>query len=96
LNSLEAINDLFDKRGAIYCDRPRLIFGGELVGAGQLLAMNSCGPQWRAHRKLAHAVFNGAAVKKYHGTLEDIAALLNRALLDSPQDYYAHVRLSVC
>ena len=95
LNSLETINDLFDKRGNIYSDRPPLIFGGELVGAGKLISLLPYGPQWRAHRKLAQAGFSAAAVKKYHSTLEDIAAMLNKSLLDSPQEYYAHIRLSV-
>ncbi len=30
LNSLDDAIELFDKRSAIYSDRPRLVFGGEM------------------------------------------------------------------
>ena len=36
LNSMDAINDLLDKRGDIYSCRPTLTMGGELVGLDQV------------------------------------------------------------
>lgn len=36
LNSLDDTIELFDKRSAIYSDRPRLVFGGEMFGLNLL------------------------------------------------------------
>ena len=36
LNSMKAINDLLEKKGSIYSDRPSFTVVGELMGLGQV------------------------------------------------------------
>ena len=109
LNSMKTINDLLDKRGEIYSDRPVFTVVGELMGLGQVklrlnrnLWRDSCcaqslpllpyGKEWRECRKLAHVALSATAIKKYHRTQEDMAALLNKALLQDPTNFFSHVR----
>ncbi|OCH86990.1 cytochrome P450 [Obba rivulosa] len=95
LNILEAINELFDRRASNYFHRPASVVGGELMHLNeQSMIFMPYGPEWRAHRKLAHAALNPAQVKGYHTLQEDIAALFAKALVDTPHDFYSHVRVS--
>ncbi|KAG5650435.1 hypothetical protein H0H81_012286 [Sphagnurus paluster] len=52
------------------------------------------GKEWREHRKLAHIALSPTALKEYHAIQEDLSALLNQALLDNPEDFSAHIRLT--
>ncbi|OCH92010.1 cytochrome P450 [Obba rivulosa] len=94
LNSLEAMNELFDKRANNYSTRPNFVFAGELMGLNQTVTMMPYGQEWRALRKLAHTALSPAQVKKYHGMEEDVAALLCTHLLESPERFSDHVRTS--
>lgn len=51
------------------------------------------GPEWRAHRRLAHIALSPAAVRKFHRAQEDIAALFFQGLLNTPDDFFALMRL---
>ena len=53
------------------------------------------GDEWRAQRKLAHHALSPSAVKRYHAVQEDLAALLGQQLLNTPEDFFSHVRLWV-
>ena len=44
LNSMDAVNDLLDKRGDIYSCRPTLTMGGELVGFDQVTSSEASVP----------------------------------------------------
>ncbi|KAJ6489644.1 cytochrome P450 [Mycena vitilis] len=92
VNTLEAVSDLLDKRGNIYSHRPEFTVVGELMALGQSMPLLPYGNEWRAHRKLAHVALSQNAVKQYHELQEDLAALLNKAMLDRPDDFFAHVR----
>ena len=46
-------------------------------------------------RKLAHNALSPGAVKKYHIIQEDLAALLSKLMLEDPQGFFDHIRLSV-
>ncbi|KAK7044190.1 hypothetical protein VNI00_007910 [Paramarasmius palmivorus] len=94
LNSLNAINDLLDRRGNIYSHRPILTVGGELMGIDQTTVFMPHGPQWREHRRLAHTALNPTAVKQYHNTQQRIATLLCKGLLDRPEDFHSLARLA--
>ena len=48
---------------------------------------------WRLHRKLTHTAFGQESVKKYYTAQEDIAVLLNVALIDEPEHFVDHIRL---
>ncbi|KAF5370376.1 hypothetical protein D9758_006898 [Tetrapyrgos nigripes] len=94
LNTMEAITDLFDKRGNTYSHRPVFTVVGELMALGQSMPLLPYGTEWRAHRKLAHVALNQNAVKVYHSAQEDLAVLLSKALVDKPENFFSHVRLA--
>ncbi|KAG5729746.1 O-methylsterigmatocystin oxidoreductase [Termitomyces sp. T112] len=94
LNTLEVIEDLCDKRAAIYSNRPLFTVVSELMGLGQSIPLLPYGKKWRELRKMAHAALSLSATKKYHTTQEDLSALLNLALLNDPADFFSHVRLA--
>ncbi|KZT25793.1 hypothetical protein NEOLEDRAFT_340771 [Neolentinus lepideus HHB14362 ss-1] len=81
-------------RAGIYSHRPQFVVAGELMGLNQSLPLLSYGPEWRLQRKLAAVVLNPTAIKKYHNVQEDVAALLNKDLLTSPEDFMKHIRLA--
>ncbi|EMD35960.1 hypothetical protein CERSUDRAFT_115908 [Gelatoporia subvermispora B] len=94
LNSLQAMNDLLDKRGNNNSHRPISIYGGELLGLNESVVFLPYGEEWRAQRKLAHMALSSTAIKQYCSMQEDIAAILAKDLLDSPDDFFASVRMS--
>ncbi|EMD35959.1 hypothetical protein CERSUDRAFT_115906 [Gelatoporia subvermispora B] len=94
LNSLQAMNDLLDKRGSNNSHRPISVYGGELLGQNESVVYLPYGEEWRAHRKLAHMALSSTAIKQYHSMQEDIAATLAKDLLDSPEDFFASVRMN--
>ncbi|KAJ3552582.1 hypothetical protein NM688_g4079 [Phlebia brevispora] len=94
LNSMKGIIDLLEKRATMYSDRPSFTVVGELMGLGQSMPLLSYDDEWRAHRKLAHNALSPSAVRRYHTTQEDLAALLGQQLLNEPEDFFTHVRLA--
>ncbi|KAL5536470.1 hypothetical protein ACEPAF_292 [Sanghuangporus sanghuang] len=94
LNSLEAINDLLDKRGNNYSHRPIFTVAGELMGLGQSMPLLPYGEEWRSHRKLAHIALSPSSVKVYHRIQENLAIMLCNDLLRTPNDFFSLVRLT--
>ncbi|KAJ7676990.1 cytochrome P450 [Mycena polygramma] len=92
LNSVEAANDLLDKRSGIYSDRPRLPMANELVGWNFLLAFMKYGEHWRKHRQIFHRAFDVAAAKAYHPTERAACHALLRRLLRRPDNIMNHLR----
>ncbi|KAI0644111.1 cytochrome P450 [Trametes meyenii] len=94
LNSMDAVSDLLEKRGNIYSDRPHLMVVGEMMGLAQAIPMQQYGDEWRIQRKLAHTALSISTVQKYHVIQEDLAALMSRQILETPQDFFSHVRVT--
>ncbi|OCH91991.1 cytochrome P450 [Obba rivulosa] len=94
LNSLQAINDLIEKRAHKYSNRPNLVFAGELIGLNQTVTWLPYGERWRAYRKLLHTALSPVQVKEYHSMQEGIAVSLCKGLLDKPEDFMHLVRMS--
>ncbi|EKM50920.1 uncharacterized protein PHACADRAFT_151345 [Phanerochaete carnosa HHB-10118-sp] len=94
LNSMKAVQDLLEKRADIYSDRPAFTVVGELMGLGQSMPLLNYNEEWRAQRKLAHHALSPRAVKQYHVVQEDLAALLSKQILEDPEDFFSHVRLT--
>nr|VWP02507.1 Arg-6 protein [Ganoderma boninense] len=86
LNSMKAINDLLEKKGSIYSDRPSFTVVGDLMGLGQVRRK-----PLQAVRKLAYTALNATAVKRYHVIQEDLAAILSKQILETPGDFFSHV-----
>ncbi|KAH9846771.1 cytochrome P450, partial [Lenzites betulinus] len=94
VNTLQTIHQLFDKRALIYSDRPSFTVVSELMQLGQSMPLLSYGEEWKAHRRLAHVALSAGTVKHYHSVQEDLASLLCQALVESPKDFFGHVRLA--
>ncbi|KAF7330594.1 Cytochrome P450 [Mycena sanguinolenta] len=84
LSSIEAVKELFEKRSALYSDRPRLSMLVELMGWDFAIAFMKYGDRWRSHRKIFHEAFNIGAVEQFQP--QELAAtheLLRRLLRGS-------------
>ena len=96
INSVKAARDLMEKKGAIYSDRPRLVFGGELVGWDRSLALTPYGERFRAFRRLSHRLFGSRAqTEKYHSLEERETKLFLRRVVKDPNGLVKHIRKSV-
>ncbi|KIP07594.1 hypothetical protein PHLGIDRAFT_70828 [Phlebiopsis gigantea 11061_1 CR5-6] len=93
LNSQKTINDLLDKRGNIYSDRPVFTAVGELMGLNQSMPLMPYGAEWRACRKLEHIVLGPGAVRQYEPVQENFAAMLAKEIIQDPDDFYNLIRL---
>ncbi|KAJ7498204.1 cytochrome P450 [Mycena galericulata] len=80
LSSVEAANDLLEKRSSLYSDRARLPMVNELMG-------------WtRDYRRLFHQAFNPAAARDFHPKERAASHELLRRLLRDPDNVMDHLR----
>lgn len=91
INTLEAMKELFERRGAIYSDRPRFRML-ELMGWTWNIGLMPYGPKWREHRQVLHHLFNEHASKKYVEIVTQNNAKLLRSFLEAPSYFYSQVR----
>ncbi|EJD39100.1 cytochrome P450 [Auricularia subglabra TFB-10046 SS5] len=92
LSSSEAVEDLLVKRGAIYSDRPRLVMAWELVGWGKSLPGLGYGERFRQYRKHTSRIIGARGAQSYIPQEEHATAAFLRRLIDSPENFEAHVR----
>lgn len=64
LNTVKAAIDLLDKKGAIYCDRPRFVLF-EVMGWRKTLTFLRSGPEFRIHRRLLQKALTQGNIKQY-------------------------------
>ncbi|KAH8114366.1 cytochrome P450 oxidoreductase [Phellopilus nigrolimitatus] len=76
---------LFEKRSAVFSDRPRVVFGGEMCGWENTLALQRYGEDFRQFRKELHQVLGTqAAISKFHPLIEiETRRFLLRVLEDT-------------
>ncbi|KAF5313822.1 hypothetical protein D9619_013035 [Psilocybe cf. subviscida] len=92
LNSLEAAQELFEKRSSNYSDRPRMPMMLELMDFGYIFSLIPYGQWWRRHRRSFKEHFHANAVWKYqHVQARETRAFLNK-LLQSPERFILHIR----
>ncbi|KAF9260636.1 cytochrome P450 [Marasmius fiardii PR-910] len=91
LNSMEAAQDLFDKRSSIYSDRPRFTMLNELTGMSFHLAFMRYGDRWNEHRKLFKKEFQPPATESHKPALILSARTLLLRLLHSPDNLDRHL-----
>ncbi|KAJ7237762.1 cytochrome P450, partial [Mycena rebaudengoi] len=89
LSSLEATEDLLEKRSALYSDRSDLPMVNGLMGWDFNIALMKYGDTWRTNRRLLRQAFTPATYQPLE--LAATHTLLGR-LLDSPDAFYAHLR----
>ncbi|KAG7089977.1 hypothetical protein E1B28_011601 [Marasmius oreades] len=92
LNSLQAADDLLEKRGAIYSDRPTLQMSGELCGVEKIVALAKYDDGFKRQRRYVLQTLGPRIIPTYHSMIEHETAPLLRALVDSPSEYLGHVR----
>ncbi|OBZ78535.1 O-methylsterigmatocystin oxidoreductase [Grifola frondosa] len=93
LNSLQAAQDLMDKRSAKYSDRPRFVLMSELMGWDCVLSTMGYGDRCRKHRKWIHEAFQAKPVlESYYPLQRRESSVLLSGLLESPEAYIAHFR----
>ncbi|KZT05049.1 cytochrome P450 [Laetiporus sulphureus 93-53] len=93
LNSLEGANELMEKRGAKYSNRPRFVFLQELVGADPVLPLLPYNEQWRRHRKWFQWVLQDKdMLQSYRPIQMREAHRLLEQLIKRPDDFVMHLK----
>ncbi|KAF4571534.1 hypothetical protein EYR36_008874 [Pleurotus pulmonarius] len=95
LGDMKVIKELLDTRGSTYSHRPVLTVAGDLLDLNKSFALQPYNDDWKLRRKLARVALSPGAIKRYHPLQEDIAALLNEALLDTPESAAGRLILSI-
>lgn len=60
LNSSRVVNDLMEKRSAIYSSRARMPYASGLMSRDCRIVVQPYGAKWRALRKIMHGLLNGS------------------------------------
>ncbi|KAK0491979.1 cytochrome P450 [Armillaria luteobubalina] len=90
LDSIEAANDLLDKRSAIYSCRPNCVIF-HLMGWDRVLSLMPYGKRFHRHRKLFQIHFGRQECREYLPMQHQQAAVLVKELMEKPDDYDAIV-----
>ncbi|ETW75666.1 cytochrome P450 monooxygenase 45 [Heterobasidion irregulare TC 32-1] len=91
LNNLDVVNDLLDKRAAIYSDKPRLVMVNELCGVGNMVVFTNYGDKARRQRRLMSHTLSAFHVPRQHQILESEARNMIGRFLEGG-DAFAHLR----
>ncbi|KAI0281339.1 cytochrome P450 [Russula brevipes] len=89
LNSQRVAVDLFDRRAAIYSDRPPII-ACDIMTGGLMFAFSPIGDCWRRMRKAAEEVLSKGSVKNFHETQMTEAIVLASDWLARPAKWDRH------
>ncbi|KAG7087715.1 hypothetical protein E1B28_013662 [Marasmius oreades] len=92
LNTFEAAQDLLEKRGAIYSDRPRFVLFSELMGWQNASTHVPYGPRFRKHRRFIHQTFNQQAAQFLKPIQEKETLTLIKGLMTTPEHFSRHLR----
>ncbi|KAF9262341.1 cytochrome P450 [Marasmius fiardii PR-910] len=92
LNSVQSVDDLLDKRGAIYSDKPTLQMSGELCGVEKLMPFVKYDETLKRQRRRIQQTLGARMIPTYHPMIETATASLLCALVDSPAEYIGHIR----
>ncbi|KAM0328842.1 hypothetical protein ACHAQA_005258 [Verticillium albo-atrum] len=86
LNSRQAAEDLLDRRGGNYCDRPRFTLF-EIMGWGLTLTFLRWGPRFNLHRRLFQTTFSRTNVRKFQPIQQHEARKAVHNLLQDPAEW---------
>ncbi|KIY61920.1 cytochrome P450 [Cylindrobasidium torrendii FP15055 ss-10] len=90
LSSPDAVQDLLEKRGAIYSDKPFMLMAGELCGCQNMVAFTAYSGQSKRQRRLLTSAFGARAIPTYEPLLQKSTAQFLDAVLSGAS--YARVR----
>jgi len=91
LNSVEAINDLMEKKSAIYSSRPRSHMA-DIMGYSSSTLLAPYGEPLRRARKLMSAALNSRVSKTYHPIQERVAQDFAYTLLEHPEQFKDNIK----
>ncbi|KAF2117171.1 cytochrome P450 [Lophiotrema nucula] len=88
LNSSRVVNDLLEKRSAIYSSRPRWPFTSDVMSGGCRMVMQPYGPQWRSIRKIMHSILNLKNAPTFAPFQDIESKQLVYEVLQKPEDWW--------
>jgi cytochrome P450 len=91
LNTATIANEILDKRGAIYADRPRFVLF-DVMGWGLTLTFMEHGPRFKLHRSVLQSGFTKSAIVKYGSIQEDEARQAVTRILKQPAQWDGSLR----
>ncbi|TFK37861.1 cytochrome P450 [Crucibulum laeve] len=92
---MEVVDDLLDKRSAIYSSRPRLPMLMELMKYDFIMGLFPFNSRWRQHRTMLQKHFYGPVLTKYHPIeIHETRTFLLR-LQESPNHFIKHIHVFV-
>ncbi|KAH8879379.1 cytochrome P450 [Thozetella sp. PMI_491] len=86
LNSQKVANEILDKRGANYQDRPRFVLF-DVMGWGLTLTFLPYGPRFKLHRSALQTGFTKTAIVNYRAIQEDEARQAVARILKKPDNW---------
>ena len=93
LNSAKLAIEMLEKKSAIYSDRPRLEFGGEMVGWNRTLALLPYGSRFREFRLLMHQAVGGRTqIKRFDDFRQKQTHKFLKIILHNPEGFYLQLR----
>lgn len=93
IGSAKIAEDLLEKRGVNYADRPRSVMCGELSGWGKVMLLSNYNDWFRQHRKwFAQEIGSHGTVQKFHKLIEYETRRFLRCVLNDPEQTQVHVR----
>ncbi|EPT01788.1 CyP450 monooxygenase [Fomitopsis schrenkii] len=92
LSSLEVISDLFDKKSAMYSDRPLAPMAGEFAGFRKYTAFMPYCHRHREGRKLILGELNARKLPSLQAVQEEKTAEFLSRMAQTPSDFRGHVR----
>ncbi|KAG6812289.1 hypothetical protein H0H92_003598 [Tricholoma furcatifolium] len=92
LSSPEAADELLDRRGAIYSDRPTLQMSGELCGVEKMVPLSKYNDAFRRQRRFIQQTLGPRSIPTYFPMIQDETAVFLRALHSNPSGYLGDIR----
>ncbi|OSX64695.1 hypothetical protein POSPLADRAFT_1135070 [Postia placenta MAD-698-R-SB12] len=92
LNSANAIEELFEKRSALYADRPHIPLAGEMIGYSSIPVLERYGRRHREGRKLISNSLDHRNQTDIHRIQRNKVALMLSKLVNNPKDLQLHSR----
>ncbi|KZV72773.1 cytochrome P450 [Peniophora sp. CONT] len=91
VNTARAAYELFEKRSALYSDRPTFA-GMKILGVEWVMSLVHYGPAWRLQRKAFHEEFKSEVLARYDGLQETAIHTLLRSLVTDPDDFRTNIK----
>ncbi|KAJ8094463.1 hypothetical protein AAF712_012783 [Marasmius tenuissimus] len=92
LNTLEGVQELLEKRSAIYSDRPDYVMLNDLSGLSYHFAFMRYDERWKEHRKLFKQEFQPPANELHRPNITMAVRKMLPRLLESPENFDHHLR----